>query len=166
MAHEVYGLHMLVFWICVVIGVVVFGFMFWSVVKHRRSVHPSRRISRVDHGRDRLDHRAVPDPDRHGRSGRRHADPHGGFAPLDLTIKVTGYQWKWHYDYMDHTSTTSRRSHPNPTRAPARLGHRSNGVANYLVDVDNPLVVPTDRKIRFILTSNDVIHAGGCRSWR
>ena len=76
----------------------------------------------------------------------------------DLTIKATGYQWKWGYDYLKGSdgvsffSTLPRRA-ARSERAPRR---RPN---NYLLEVDNPLVVPINKKVRIIITANDVIHA-------
>jgi cytochrome c oxidase subunit 2 len=77
-----------------------------------------------------------------------------------LTIKVTGYQWKWHYDYLDQKvsffSTLARESD-----AARQLGSGIDPgtVKNYLLDVDRPLVVPVDAKVRVLLTAGDVIHA-------
>ena len=73
----------------------------------------------------------------------------------DMTIKVTGYQWMWHYEYIDHDVNfysalkTSRDE----------IYNREEKNPNYLLEVDNELVLPTDRKVRFLFTANDVIHA-------
>jgi cytochrome c oxidase subunit 2 len=83
-------------------------------------------------------------------------------APAEMTIKVTGYQWMWQYDYVDQgVSFTSRldresdRLRQNPGTTQAELAAHP----NYLRDVDNPLVLPADTRIRFVLTADDVIHA-------
>src|SRR5690606_15706002 len=81
-------------------------------------------------------------------------------ADSDLTIKVTGYQWKWHYDYLDEGfgffSTIDAKSN-----AARQLGSGINprSVENYLLAVDNEVVVPVGKKIRFLTTAADVIHA-------
>ena len=79
----------------------------------------------------------------------------------DLTIKVTGYQWRWHYEYLDRNVALLLDAGPRQRRrAPARFRHRSaTRCRNYLLDVDNPLVVPVDKKVRVLLTAGDVIHA-------
>ena len=100
------------------------------------------------------------DPGNHGGPGREDTDQIEDTRGTELSIKVTGYQWKWHYEYLDRGvsffSTLARSSN-----AARQLGSGidPNTVPNYLLDVDNPLVVPAGTKVRLLLTSNDVIHA-------
>lgn len=160
-SREVHGLHMLIFWVCVAIAVVVFGAMFYSVFAHRRSVHPkpadfheSTTVEIVWTTIPFIILIAMAIP----AAGTliKMEDTRNS----DLTIKVTGYQWKWHYDYIGQDvaffSTLSAES--NRARQ-LGSGIDVNTVPNYLVDVDKPLVLPVGQKIRFLVTANDVIHA-------
>ncbi|MGB1579994.1 MAG: cytochrome c oxidase subunit II [Nevskiales bacterium] len=160
-SRDVYDLHMTIFWVCVWIGVVVFGAMFYSVFAHRKSRHPKP----ADFHESTLVEiiwtvipfvilvvMAIP------AAGTfiRMEDS----SNADMTVKITGYQWKWEYEYLDHDirffSTLDAAS--NRARQTGS-GIDPNSVENYLLDVDNRLVVPVDTKVRFLLTSNDVIHA-------
>ena len=160
-SHQVYNLHMLVFYVCCVIGLLVFGVMFYSVFAHRRSKHPKPA-------------------DFHESTTVEILWTLAPFVVLialampaagilikmedtrnsDMTVKITGYQWKWQYEYLDQGvsffSTLSAKS--NQARQ-LDSGIDVNTVENYLVDVDNPLVLPVGKKIRFVITGNDVIHA-------
>ncbi len=160
-SREVHGLHMLIFWVCVAIAVVVFGAMFYSVFAHRRSVHPkpadfheSTTVEIIWTTIPFIILIAMAIP----AAGTliKMEDTRNA----DLTIKVTGYQWKWHYDYIGKDvaffSTLSAES--NRARQ-LGSGIDVTTVPNYLVDVDKPLVLPVGQKIRFLVTANDVIHA-------
>ena len=161
LSAETYRLHMIVFWWCVAIAVVVFGAMIWSLLQHRKSkgVQPAT----FSHSMTAeiiwtvipiiiLLIMAVP-------SAELLIKLEDSRNP-DMTIVATGYQWKWHYAYQDENisffSTLSR------TSADAR--RKGSGidpftVENYLLDVDNALVVPKGSKVRLLLTSNDVVHS-------
>lgn len=161
LSTETYELHMIVFWWCVAIAVVVFGAMIWSLVMHRKSkgVEPAS----FSHSMTAeviwtvipiviLLIMAVP-------SAELLIKLEDGRDP-DMTIVATGYQWKWHYAYQD--SDVSFFSSLSRTSADAR--RRNSGidpatVENYLLDVDRPLVIPRGAKVRLLLTSNDVVHA-------
>ena len=160
-SREVHGLHMMIFWVCVVIALVVFGAMFYSVIAHRRSVHPkpadfheSTTVEIIWTAIPFVILIAVAIP----AAGTliKMEDTRNA----ELTVKVTGYQWKWEYDYIGQDvkffSTLSAES--NRAR---QLGSGIDPmtVDNYLVDVDNPLVLPVDTKVRFLITANDVLHA-------
>ena len=156
-SKEVYDLHMLILWICVWIGVVVFGFMIYSIVMHRKSV--GAKAANFHHSMSAeiiwtvipvliLVVMAVP-------ATQTLIKMENTGSP-DLTIKVTGYQWKWKYEYVDEGVTvysslaaSSRRAIYNDEEKPE----------NYLLEVDHRIVLPVDRKIRLLLTSDDVIHA-------
>ena len=161
LSAETYDLHMMVFWWCVAIGVVVFGVMIISLIKHRKSqgVQPAT----FSHSTSAeviwtvipcliLLIMAVPAAETMVKL-EDSRDP-------DLSIVVTGYQWKWHYKYQDEGvefySTLSQES-LNARRL--NSGVDPFGVENYLLDVDRPLVVPVGAKVRLLLTSNDVLHA-------
>ena len=160
-SNEVYDLHMLIFGICVVIAVVVFGAMIWSIFHHRKSrgVEPAK----FSHSTKIevvwtvipiaiLVAMAVPAAD----TLIRMEDTRNS----DISVKVTGYQWKWHYEYLDEGVQFFSNLAPESNRA-RQLGSGIDvsTVENYLLDVDRPLVVPVGAKVRLLLTSNDVIHS-------
>lgn len=153
---RVYGLHMLIFWICVVIGVVVFSVMFYSIIRHRKSLgakpasfHESTTVEVV--------WTIVPFLILVGMAipATRALIAMEDTSDSDLSIKVTGYQWKWHYEYLDQDlGFFSNLATPRSEI----LGAEEKSEA-YLLDVDNPVVVPVGKKVRLLLTANDVIHA-------
>ena len=161
LSREVFGLHMLIFWVCVVIAVIVFGVMFYSLFAHRRSKHPKAANFHESTSIEImwtiipfaiLVAMAVP------AAGTliRMEDMRGA----ELSVKVTGYQWKWHYEYMDQGVSFYSTLHADSNRArQLDSGIDPNSIPNYLLEVDNRLVVPTGVKIRFVITANDVIHA-------
>jgi cytochrome c oxidase subunit II len=161
LSRDIHGLHMLIFWICVIIAVAVFGMMIYSIVKFRHS--QGAVAANFDHSTKAeviwtiipiaiLVGMAVPAAETLIKIE--------DMRDSQLSIKVTGYQWKWHYDYLDKNvsffSTMSRDS--NEARQ-LRSGIDPNTIPNYLLDVDNPLVVPVGVKVRILLTASDVIHA-------
>jgi len=155
-AREMYALHNYIMWICVAIFIGVFGVMGYALVKHRKSVghqaahfHENTLVEVVwtvipflillfmawPATKTILQMKDTSNP--------------------DLTIKVTGYQWKWNYDYIhDGFSFYS-----NLTTPLAQRENREPKGANYLLEVDNPMVVPVNAKVRLVITANDVIHA-------
>lgn len=160
-SQEVYGLHMLIFWVCCAIAALVFGVMIYSIINHRKSkgVKPADfhdsiavEIAWTVVPFLILVIMAIPS----ARTLIKMED----FRGSEVTIKVTGYQWKWHYDYLDQGVSffsTLDREHNAARQMGSGIDVRQ--VANYLLDVDNPLVVPTGKKVRLLLTANDVIHA-------
>lgn len=160
-AHEVHGLHMAIFWVCVVIGIVVFGAMIYSIIFHRRSNHPkpadfheSTTVEIIWTGLPFVILIAIAVPA--AATLIKMEDTRNS----DLSIKVTGFQWKWHYDYLGENVAYFSTLTPELNAArQLKSGVDVTTVPNYLVDVDHPLVVPVGKKIRFLVTSNDVIHA-------
>ena len=155
-SNTVYDLHMLIFWICVVIGIVVFGAMFYSIVKHRKSrgvqaaqFHESTTVEIL--------WTLVPFLILVGMAipATKTLIAMEDTSNADMTIKVTGYQWKWHYDYMEE----GIGFFSNLATSRAAIENRADKDEHYLLDVDNPIVVPINKKIRFLVTANDVIHA-------
>lgn len=155
-SQEIYGLHMDIFWWCVGIGVVVFGVMFYTMIAHRKS------------------------------NGAKAANFHESlslelawtFIPIvilvvmawpatnvlikiydtsepDLDVVITGYQWKWKYEYLNQ-DVSFFSSLSTPTDEIHNLAPKN---PNYLLEVDNELVIPVGKKVRFLITANDVIHA-------
>jgi cytochrome c oxidase subunit 2 len=162
LSKEIYGLHMTIYYWCIAIGVVVFGAMIFSLIKFRKSqgavpdktlVHSTKvEIIWTVIPIMILVAMAVPT----AKSLIKIED----MGNVELNIKVTGYQWKWEYEYLGHDvsffSTLKRDS--NVARQ-LGSGIDPKTVPNYLLDVDNALVIPAGTKIRFLLTAQDVIHA-------
>lgn len=153
---KVYHLHMTIFYICCAIGIVVFGIMIYAMVMHRKS---KGAVAAQFHESTKVEIAwtvtpfiililmAIPAT----KTLIAMEDP----SNAELTIKVTGSQWKWHYSYFDHDiAFYSLLSTPKSQIA----GSEAKG-SHYLLEVDRPLVVPTQRKIRFLMTSEDVIHS-------
>jgi len=158
---ETYNLHMMVFWWCVAIGVIVFGVMIISLFKHRKS--QGAEPASFSHSTAAeviwtaipvviLLIMAVPAAETMVRL-EDSRDP-------DISIVVTAYQWKWHYKYQDEgVEFYSSLARPSLAARPRQSGVDVNSVDNYLLEVDNPVVVPKGAKVRLLLTSNDVIHS-------
>lgn len=160
-SREVYDLHMLILWICVVIGIVVFGAMFWSIFYHRKS--RGAQAQQFHHNTAVeivwtiipviiLVAMAVPAT----KTLQKMEDT----SAADMTIKITGYQWRWRYDYVDEGFGffSSLASDSNEIRQ-LRSGMDPKEADEYLLNVDNPIVVPVGLKIRFLMTAADVIHS-------
>jgi len=155
-AQEVYSLHMLIMLVCVGIGVVVFGAMFWSIVMHRKSrgakaakFHESTTIEII--------WTAIPFLILVGMAIPSTATliKMDDTKNAELVIKITGYQWRWKYEYMDQDiSFFSSLSTPRD-----QIDNKSAKGKDYLLEVDSPIVIPVGKKVRFLLTANDVIHS-------
>ncbi len=158
-SNEVYGLHMMVLYLCIIIASVVFGAMFYSMFKHRKSkghkaatFHESTLVEILWTIIPFAVLIAMVIP------ATKTLVAMEDNSASDLTIKVTGYQWKWKYEYMDGdakgVSFFSSLSTPRD-----QIENKAEKGENYLLEADNPLVIPTNKKVRFLITSNDVIHA-------
>ena len=155
-AREIYDLHSLIMWIIVGIFVVVFGFMTYAIVMHRKSIgHEASQFH--EHVGVEIAWTIIPfiilvlmalPATKTIISMKDTSSP-------DITIKATGYQWKWGYDYLQEgISFYSTLSTPRE-----QIENQAPKGENYLVEVDNPVVVPVGKKVRVIITANDVIHA-------
>ncbi|TCK17075.1 cytochrome c oxidase subunit 2 [Thiogranum longum] len=155
-SQEAYNLHMLIFWLCVAIAVVVFGAMFISIIKHRKSkgavasqFHESTTVEILWTVVPFLILVGMAIPATKALVNMEDT------SNSDLSIKVTGYQWKWGYEYIDDDiSFISSLSTPHD-----QIYNLADKGENYLLEVDNPLVVPVNKKVRLLITANDVIHA-------
>ena len=161
LSREIYDLHMLILWICVAIAVAVFAVMIYSIATFRKS--KGAVPATFDHNTKAeviwtvipvliLVGMAVPA----AKTLVKIDDTRGS----ELTVKVTGYQWKWQYEYVGEGVSffsTLSRAHDEARQLDSGIDPRS--VENYLLEVDNPLVVPQGRKVRVLITANDVIHA-------
>ena len=161
LSAETYDLHMMVFWWCVAIGILVFGVMIISLVKHRKS--KGVEAATFSHSTTAeviwttipviiLLLMAIPAAETMIRIEDAR-DP-------DVSIVVTAYQWKWHYRYQDEGvefySSLDQASLEARTK---NSGIDPFGVDNFLLEVDRPLVVPRGAKVRLLVTSNDVVHS-------
>ena len=155
-SNEVFELHMLIFWICVAIGVVVFGVMFYSMYAHTKKKNPVAASFHENHKVEIawtiipfliLIAMAIP-------ASKTLVKIYNDEAG-DLNIQVTGYQWKWQYNYLeDDVSFFSNLS--------TDMDEINNLVPkgeNYLQEVDEMVVIPVGKKVRFLITANDVIHS-------
>ncbi len=160
-SREIYDLHMLILGVCVVIAIGVFGAMFYSIFAFRKSKgaqaaqwHESTKVEVLWTIIPFVILVAIAVP------ATRALIMMEDVSDADMTIKVTGYQWKWHYQYIDDGiaffSTLTQDANAARQRG---SGIDPNTVEHYLLDVDNYLVVPTHKKIRFLTTAGDVIHA-------
>ncbi len=155
-SRAVYDLHMLIFWICVVIGALVFGAMFYSILMHRKSrgataatFHESTTVEVIWTVIPFVILVAMAVP---ATATLIKMEDSG---ESEMTIKITGYQWLWRYDYLDHGfGFHSFLSTPREA-----IRDRAEKGENYLLEVDRPLVLPTDTKVRMLITASDVIHA-------
>jgi cytochrome c oxidase subunit II len=161
LSREIHGLHMLIFWICVVIAVAVFTAMIYSIVRFRRS--QGAVAASFDHStRAEIIWTIIPVAILIGMAIPAAAtlvrieDTRNS----DLTVKVTGYQWMWHYDYLDEkVAFYSRLARDSDAARQLRSGIDPGTVPYYILEVDRPMVVPVGKKVRVLLTAADVIHA-------
>ena len=155
-SREVHGLHMFMFWVCVVIGVLVFGMMLWTLYFHRKS--RNYQPAKFTHNTTAeviwtvipiiiLVALAFPA----GKTLTAMYDT----SEADVNIKITGHQWKWEYEYLDQG--VGFFSHLATPRA--EIYNQVVKGEDYLLEVDNPVVVPTGQKVRFLVTANDVLHS-------
>jgi len=161
LSRDIHGLHMMIFWICVLIAFAVFGAMIYSIVKFRHS--QGAVAANFDHStKAEIIWTIIPVAILVGMAIPAAATlvKIEDTRDSQLTIKVTGYQWKWEYEYLDQKvkffSTLARDS---DAARQTGSGIDPKTVPNYLLEVDKPLVVPVGAKVRVLLTSNDVIHA-------
>ncbi|WP_034297934.1 cytochrome c oxidase subunit II [Herbaspirillum sp. RV1423] len=159
-AEQIYDLHHLMLVICLVIFLAVFGVMFYSILKHRKSLghksasfHESTTVE--------IAWTIVPFLIVIGMAlpATKTVVAMKDTSNADLTIKVTGMQWKWGYDYLkgegEGISFLSNLATPREQITDSSLKKND----NYLIEVDNPVVVPVNKKVRIVTTANDVIHS-------
>ncbi|MDI1302192.1 MAG: cytochrome c oxidase subunit II [bacterium] len=174
-SHKVFELHRFMLYICMVIGVGVFGMMFYSIFAHRKS----KGVKPADFHESTLVEviwtivpfiilivMAIP--------ATRVLIAMNDSGDADLTVRVTGSQWKWHYEYLSYGDqkdvglgflsvlSTPRDAYEHQGKGLLNMSkNQPDFVKNphYLAEVDKPLVIPTGKKVRFLVTSDDVIHA-------
>ena len=165
-SQNAYHAHMIMFWICVVIGIVVFGAMFYAMFKFRKS-----KGAVPDTG---FTHSTVLEaiwtvvpiviligsaiPATRMVIEQYNADHDA--KPAEMTIKVTGYQWMWRYEYVgQNVDYISRLDRESDRIRQEGITPDAKVIPHYLRDVDRPLVIPADTRVRFVITADDVIHA-------
>jgi cytochrome c oxidase subunit 2 len=163
----IYDLHMEILWVCVAIAVLVFGAMIYSIVRFRKSQGAVADTSIVHSNKAELIWTVIPVfiliamavPA--AQALIKIEDTRNS----ELTIKVTGYQWKWQYDYIEYKGAFSGVNFFSTLAESSNFARQKgsgidpNTVAHYLLEVDHPLVITVDTKVRLLLTANDVIHA-------
>jgi cytochrome c oxidase subunit 2 len=161
LSRDTYDLHMMVLYICAAIGLLVFGALFYSIYAFRKEKHP---VPATFHENTKLEIiwtiipflilivMVYPATD----LTIKHYDTDNA----DMTIKVTGFQWRWRYDYVDEGFgfMSSLTADSNAARQ-MNSGIDPRRVQNYLQDVDHPLVIPVNTKIKFLMTAADVVHS-------
>ena len=189
MSQKVYDLHMLILWVVTLIGLLVFGLIMWSVVQHRRSKRPEPAKFHENIGLEIL-WTVIPFvilivmawP------ATRVLIELEDTSASELTVKVTGYRWYWHYEYLTYEDdldvgvgffsrlSTPREVYERPILGGGLFPHGTaadrvgedfipldptpgSDTFNYLMEVDKPLVIPAGQRVRFLITSDDVIHS-------
>ncbi len=155
-AQKILELHNMIMLICLIIFIIVFSFMFYSIIMHRKSrghkaaqFHESAKLEVVWTVIPFLILVSMAIP---STATLLYMDD---TSKSDLTIKITGYQWKWRYDYPDlDVGFFSTLSTPRE-----QIENKAAKDEYYLLEVDNPLVIPVGKKVRFLMTGNDVIHS-------
>jgi cytochrome c oxidase subunit II len=160
-SQDVYGLHMLILWICVLVGIGVFGVMFYSIYHHRKS---KGHVAKQFHENTLVEivwtiipavilvAMAIP--------ATKTMMEMDDVQESDMTIKVTGWQWKWEYDYLGkdiHFFSKLDEASNNARQLNADVD--TSKIPNYLLSVDEPVVIPVNKKIRLVFTAADVLHS-------
>ena len=161
LSRNIYDLHMTIFYICCVIAAVVFGVMFWSIFYHRKSrgvkaaqFHHNTTVELIWTAIPMLILILMAVP------ATKSLIMIESTGDADLSIKVTGYQWRWHYEYIEEEFGFFSSLAPESNAArQLKSGVDPNEIENYLLEVDNQVVVPVNTKIRFMTTAADVIHS-------
>ncbi|OCR23565.1 cytochrome B559 subunit alpha [Pseudomonas syringae] len=155
-SSAIFDLHMTIFWICVVIGIVVFAAMFWSIIVHRRSTgqqaahfHENTKVEIMWTIVPLLILVVMAIP------ATKTLIKMYDSSESDIDIQITGYQWKWHYKYLGQDV----EFFSNLTTTTNQIHNRDDKGEHYLLEVDEPLVLPVGEKVRFLVTGADVIHS-------
>lgn len=156
---KIFDLHMLIFWICVVIGVAVFAVLFYTLVVHRKSIgHKASHFH--EHVGVELAWTIVPFIILVAMAFPATSTLLDVYdtSDSDLDIVITGYQWKWKYEYLDKDGDNVS-FFSNLRTAREEINNEEPKGEHYLLEVDEPMVIPVNKKTRFLVTANDVIHS-------
>ncbi len=160
-SQDLYDLHMLILWICVFIGIAVFGTMFYSIYHHRKSKgHKAEQFH--ENTTVEIIWTIIPTLILVGMAipATKALMELDDVQEADMSVKVTGWQWKWEYEYLDsgiHFFSSLDEASNRARQVGSGIDPRS--VPHYLLNVDHPLVVPVNTKIRFLFTAADVLHS-------
>ena len=159
-SRDVYSLHMIIFWVCVVIGVLVFGVMILSMLMHRKSLgvkpadfHHSTKLEIIWTIVPVVILVVMAIPSTATLTAMYDA------SDADIDIEVRGLQWKWQYTYLNDDPEKEVKFISSLLTPSEEIYNEARKRENYLLDVDNEVVIPINKKIRFLITSQDVIHA-------
>ena len=161
-SRNIYGLHMKIFWICVVIAIIVFGAMIYSIVTFRKSKGAVADTTLVHNTTVELIWTAVPVAILVAMAipAAKTLVEIEDVTKTDLSIKVTGFQWGWQYEYLDNgVAFFSHLDRQSNAARELMSNIDPNSVEHYLLNVDRPLVVPVGAKVRLLITGADVIHS-------
>jgi cytochrome c oxidase subunit 2 len=162
LSEDLYKMHMIVLWICVIVGIGVFGVMIYSIINHRKSkgakpasFHESTTVEVIWTIIPFIILVIIAVP------ATKYLLEIEDTSNPDMNIKVVGWQWKWEYDYIDEDGVSFFSNLDKASNDARQLdsGQDVTKVENYLLDVDQPIVVPVGKKVRLLITANDVIHA-------
>jgi cytochrome c oxidase subunit 2 len=160
-SNDIYDLHMLILWICIFIGIGVFGTMFYSIYHHRKSKgHKAEQFH--ENTTVEIIWTIIPTLILIGMAipATKAMMELDNVQESEMSIKVTGWQWKWEYDYLDngiHFFSSLDEASNKARQMDSGIDPRT--VPHYLLNVDKPLVIPVKKKIRFVFTGADVIHS-------
>lgn len=155
-SKDIYNLHMIAIYVCIIIGIVVFGVMFYSLYYHRKSRGHKAALFH-ENAKLEIAWTIIPFLILIGLAipATKVLMNMEDSSEADITIKIVGYQWKWQYQYLDQgISYYSNLSTPY-----SQIQNMEPKNQWYLLEVDKPLVLPINKKIRFLVTSGDVIHS-------
>lgn len=159
-SQSVYSLHMIILWVCVVIGIVVFGAMIYSMIVHRKSrgavaanFHESLTVEIIWTVIPLLIlvGMAIPATKTLAKIYDK--------GEAAITIEIVGYQWKWRYRYLNDDPDAEVAYFSNLLTDQDQIYNRTEKSENYLLEVDEPMVIPADTRVRFLVTAADVIHS-------
>ena len=162
MSHMQYDLHMLVLWLVTIVGIGVFAVMIYSIINHRKSkgaqaaqFHESTTVEVIWTIIPFAILVAIAVPATSGLL--KYEDT----SKFDMSIKVTGMQWKWEYDYIDEDGVKFISQLASDSNDARQLGSGADvtKVDHYLLNVDNPIIVPAKKRVRLLITAADVIHS-------
>ncbi len=157
--REIHGLHMTIFYVCVAIAIVVFGIMLYSIIRHRKSLgatakpfHESTVVEIIWTTIPLIILVVMAIPATQTLIAMYDTET------SDIDIKVTGYQWKWRYEYLSEQEQGIDFFSTLTTSQDQMIGLETKS-ENYLLEVDNAVVIPINKKVRFLFTAQDVIHS-------
>jgi len=161
-SRKIYDLHMMMLWVCVAIGIIVFGVMIYSIINFRHSRGAVPDTTMVHNTKVEIIWTIIPVAILIAVAipAARTLVEIEDLRNTQLTVKVTGFQWGWNYTYLaSGVNFFSRLDRASDAARELDSGIDPTTVPHYLLNVDHPLVVPVDTKVRLLITADDVIHS-------